>query len=343
MHPAPLSTPPAPVAAPPARAWWLGLLGVALFALSLPMTRLAVGPSARPALSPEFVALGRAAVAGLLAGTLLLVRRAPLPPRREWAELALVSAGVVFGFPLLSALALRRVDAVHASLILALLPLFTAIVGAWLARQRPSPGFWACAGTGVALVMAYALLRGHGPTQRWQPADGLLAGAMLAGAIGYALGGRLSQRRPAADVIGWALVIALPLSLPASVALFPHRPVPVAAWGGFAYLAIVSMWLGFLAWYRALALGGTVHVSQLQLLQPFLSMLAAVALLGERLDASTVGFAAAVLVIVFLARRMPVHAARHLPSPPSGAAPCPSSCRNAAPSTPPRRSANCSS
>lgn len=343
MTPAPVSVSPAWIAAPPARAWWLGLLGVSLFALSLPMTRLAVGSAAHPALSPGFVAVGRAAVAGVLAGTLLLLRRAPLPARGEWTQLALVTAGVVFGFPLLSSLALRRVDAVHASMILALLPLFTAIGGAWLARQRPSIGFWACAIAGVGLVMAYAVLHASGTTLRWDPADGLLAGAMLAGALGYALGGRLSQFRSAGDVIGWALVLGLPLSLPASIAMWPHQPVRAVAWLGFGYVALVSMWLGFLAWYRALALGGTVKISQLQLLQPFLSMLAAVALLGERLDAATLGFAAAVLAIVFLARRMPVRAASRPPSPPSGAASCPSSCRNAAPSTPPRPSANCSS
>lgn len=318
MHTAPTATPPpARIAAPPSAAWWLGLLGVGLFALSLPMTRLAVGSSAHPELSPEFVALGRAAVAGGLAAVWLLVRRAALPPRREWGPLALTAGGVVFGFPLLSSMALRQVDAVHASLVLALLPLFTAVIGAGLARQRPSFGFWACAIAGVGLVIAYTLLHsGSAAALRWHAADGLLAGAMLSGALGYALGGKLSQSRPAGDVIGWALVLSLPLSLPFSLPLWPRQPVQPAAWAGFGYVAVVSMWLGFLAWYRALALGGTVRISQLQLLQPFLSMLAAVLLLGERLDVLTLGFAAAVLAIVFLARRMPVHAAQRRPSSP---------------------------
>ncbi|WP_449369738.1 DMT family transporter [Thiomonas sp.] len=290
----------------------LGLLGVGLFALSLPMTRLAVGSTRSPQLSPEFVALGRAAVAGVLAGIWLLWQRAPLPGRRDWALLAGVAGGVVFGFPLLTSIALREVDAVHASLILALLPLFTAALGALLAGQRPSAGFWLCALLGAALVMAYALLHGAGHIAlhlHW--ADGLLAGAMLSAAVGYALGGHLTRSRPAGQVIGWALVLSLPLTVPAAWWLRPTAPVQLSAWGGFAYVAVVSMWLGFLAWYRALALGGAVRISQLQLLQPFLSMLAAAALLHEVLDLTTLSFAGAVLAVVFVARRMPVHEAPH--------------------------------
>ncbi len=288
----------------------VGLLGVGLFALSLPMTRLAVGSSQQPQLSPEFVALGRAAVAGVLAALWLLVQRAAWPQPREWVLLGAMAGGVVFGFPLLTSIALRQVDAVHASLILALLPLFTAAIGALLAGQRPSLGFWACAFAGAALVMGYAVLQGGGGISlQLHLADGLLVGAMLAAALGYALGEHLSRSRPAGQIISWALVLSLPITLPAAWWLRPDAAVQAAAWGGFAYVAVVSMWLGFLAWYRALALGGTVRISQLQLLQPFLSMLAAAALLRETLDTTTLLFAAGVLGVVFLARRMPVHAA----------------------------------
>jgi drug/metabolite transporter (DMT)-like permease len=295
----------------------LGLLGVGLFALSLPMTRLAVGSTQAPQLSPEFVALGRAAVAGVLAAVWLVWQRAPLPGRRDWALLAAMAGGVVFGFPLLTSIALREVDAVHASLILALLPLFTAALGALLAGQRPSAGFWLCAFLGAALVMAYTLLHGTGRfALKLHWADGLLVGAMLSAAVGYALGGHLTRSRPAGQVIGWALVLSLPVTVPAAWWLRPAAPVQLSAWGGFAYVAVVSMWLGFLAWYRALALGGTVRISQLQLLQPFLSMLAAAALLHEVLDATTLLFASAVLAVVFVARRMPVHdASRPVPRP----------------------------
>ena len=291
----------------PSKALALGLLGVGLFALSLPMTRLAVGGAKAPQLSPEFVALGRAAVAGVLAAIWLVWQRAPLPGRRDWGLLAAMAGGVVFGFPLLTSIALRDVDAVHASLILALLPLFTAALGALLARQRPSTGFWLCALLGSVLVMAYALLHGSASLAlTLHRADGLLVGAMLSAAAGYALGGHITRSRPAGQVIGWALVLSLPVTVPAAWWLRPATAVQLSAWVGFGYVALESMWLGFLAWYRALALGGTVRISQLQLLQPFLSMLAAAALLGERLDGTTLTFAAAVLAVVFAARRMPV-------------------------------------
>jgi drug/metabolite transporter (DMT)-like permease len=103
------------------------------------------------------------------------------------------------------------------------------------------------------------------------------------------------------------LVISLPLTAPLAILTRPTAPVAASAWGGFAYVSLVSMWIGFFAWYRGLALGGTMRVSQVQVLQPFLSMLFAVPLLGERLDAMTVVFAAAVLAVVWLGKRQPVH------------------------------------
>ena len=325
--------PSAPVAAnsriapAPLRAWLLGGLGVALFAFSLPATRLAVGSPAAPELAPLFVALARAALAGLLAAAWLLWRRASWPPRRLWPAIASVAAGVVFGFPVLTSLALRQVDAVHASLMLGLLPLATAAIGALLARQRPSAGFWFWAAAGSALVCVYALRQGGVPvgTMGWalgraygghlglrlQPADALLGLAMLAGGWGYAQGARLAQQLPPEHVISWAVVFSLPITLPAAWWLWPQPAAAVApaAWGALLYLGVVSMWLGFFAWYRALALGGTVRMSQVQLLQPFLSMLAACLLLGERLDATTLLFALAVMATVLAGRRARVHAA----------------------------------
>ena len=113
----------------------------------------------------------------------------------------------------------------------------------------------------------------------------------------------------AEHVICWALVLALPLTLPLAVTSWPGSseiPIKAAAWWSFGYLAVFSMWLGFFAWYRGLALGGTVRVSQVQLVQPFLSMLFAVPLLGERLDVVTVGFGLAVIATVFIGKKMPV-------------------------------------
>ncbi|MES2786716.1 MAG: DMT family transporter [Pseudomonadota bacterium] len=302
--------PPTFLSANEIRGLWLGLAGVTIFALTLPMTRMAVGTTDAPQMSGIFIALGRAAVAALLSIAFLVITRAPLPQRADWLPLAITSGGVVFGFPLLTSIAMRHVEAVHASVIVGVLPLATAAVGAWLQRQRPSAGFWLCALLGSGLVVTFAILRSGSAGPNLQMADLLLLAAMGCAAIGYGWGARLSQRMRAEHVICWALVIALPLTAPAALMSRPKESISVSAWLGFAYVAVFSMWLGFFAWYRGLALGGTVRVSQVQLIQPFLGMLFAVPLLGEKLDALTVGFALAVIATVFIGKKMPVSGAK---------------------------------
>lgn len=286
----------------------LGLLGVLIFALTLPMTRLAVGTVDAPQMSGVFVALGRAVVAAMLSALFLAATRAPLPQREDLLPLAITASGVVFGFPLFTSVAMRYVEAVHASVIVGVLPLATAAVAALLHRQRPSAAFWVCAVLGSALVVGFAVLRSGSAGLALHPADALLLAAMLCAAVGYAYGARLSQRMRAEHVICWALVISLPLTLPLAFITRPQVALQASAWWGFAYTAVFSMWIGFFAWYRGLALGGTVRVSQVQLVQPFLGILVAVPLLGERLDAVTLGFAVAVIATVFIGKRMPVHA-----------------------------------
>ena len=286
---------------------WLGLLAVTLFALTLPMTRLAVGTPQLPQLSGIFIAVGRAVVAALLSAVFLWLTHAPWPQRADWRPLSIVALGVVFGFPLCTSIAMRHVEAVHASVIVGVLPLATAVVGAWLHRHRPSAGFWLCAGLGTALVVSFALLRSGHAGLTLASADVLLLLAMACAAIGYGYGAQLSQRMRPEYVICWALLISLPVNLPLAISEWPASAIKAQAWWAFAYVGLFSMWLGFFAWYRGLALGGTVRVSQLQLLQPFLGMLFAVPLLGETLDWLTAGFGLAVLAVVFAGRKMPVH------------------------------------
>ena len=285
----------------------LGAVGVLIFAATLPMTRLAVGDAAAPQLPPSFVTAGRAGVAGLLSVGWLLMLRAPFPARRHWRALFISALGTVVGFPLFLALALRRVDAMHAAVVTGVLPLATAAVAALALRQRASAGFWGCAVAGCALVIGYAAWQGSGALSA---ADGLLLLAVLCGAIGYVGGAQVSASLPAQQVICWVLVLSLPFTLPAMWWLQPQQPASTAAWVGFAYVSLFSMWLGFFAWYRGLALGGVMRVSQVQLLQPFLALLFAGPILGERLDPATVGFALAVMVVVFVGRRMPAGASR---------------------------------
>ena len=113
---------------------------------------------------------------------------------------------------------------------------------------------------------------------------------------------------PAQQVISWVLVLCLPVTVPVALATWPTGPVRAAAWGGFLYVSVFSVWLGFFAWYRGLQLGGMLRVSQVQLLQPFLSILLAVPVLGEPVQPGTIGFAVAVMATVGLSRRMAVAA-----------------------------------
>ena len=285
-----------------ARGLGYGLIGVAIFALTLPMTRLAVGPASEPQLPPLFVAAGRAAVAALLSHVYLALTRSAWPQLRQLAGLFVCAAGTVLGFPLFLGLALRQVDAMHAAVITGVLPLATALAAAVAFRQRPSAGFWLCAVSGCTLVLGFAAQRGSG---RLSAADALLLLAVLSAAIGYVAGARLSAQMRAEAVICWVLVLSLPFTAPLMAASWPAQPVRPSAWIGFGYVTLFSMWLGFFAWYRGLALGGTVRVSQVQLVQPFLALLLAVPVLGESLDASTVAFSLAVIAIVFISKKMP--------------------------------------
>jgi drug/metabolite transporter (DMT)-like permease len=285
---------------------WLGVIGVALFAVTLPMTRLATGTQAAPQLSPWFVTLGRAALAGMLSAIFLLVTRSPRPASRQWKPLGMAVLGNVIGFPLLLGYALRVVTASHAAVVTALLPLATAAVAAWVLHQRARLGFWLCAVAGSLLVVAFSVLRahqaGHGFGFEW--ADLLLVGAVIAASVGYIYGAQVTPSLGAERVICWVCVMALPVTLPATLAMWPQQPVAASAWAGFVYLGMFSMWIGFFAWYRGLALGGALRVSQTQLLQPFLSILASIPLLGEPLDAVTLGFAIAVVGTVVVGKKL---------------------------------------
>ncbi len=289
------------------RGFAFGALGVIIFAMTLPMTRLAVGDASDPQLPPAFVTAGRAALAGLLSIGYLRWVGAAWPAREHWPALVVCALGTVLGFPLFLALALRHVEAMHAAVITGVMPLGTAVVAALWLRQRASAAFWACALSGCVLVLAFAMVQGQG---HLSAADGLLLLAVASTAIGYVAGAQVAARIPAEQVICWVLVLSLPFTLPAMAATWPAEAGSVrpAAWGGFAYVTLFSMWLGFFAWYRGLALGGVMRVSQVQLLQPFLTLLFAVPVLGERLDTLTVLFALAVIGVVFIGKRLPVRA-----------------------------------
>jgi drug/metabolite transporter (DMT)-like permease len=307
---------------------WLGLLGVTLFAATLPMTKLAVGTATDPQLSPWFITFGRAAVAGLLSILYLLRQYSrrlepdfasknivwKLPNIAEWGLLGFTACGVVVGFPLFMSLALQYVPSTHGAVVTGLLPLTTAVIAAVWFKQKPSAGFWLCAVLGTMLVLSFMVVRswkgsadasGHFSLHL---ADVYLLLAMLSASLGYIGGARLTPSLGAERVICWVLVLSLPTTVPMTWLNLPSNltAIHASSWWAFAYVAVFSMWLGFFAWYRGLALGGAVRVSQVQLVQPFLSLLFAVPLLGEKIDAMTLGFALAVIATVFVGKKMPV-------------------------------------
>ena len=280
------------------RGWASGLAGVLIFSASLPATRVAVA-----GFTPVFLTAARAAIAGLLACGLLALFRAARPARGDIVPLAVVSLGVVVGFPLLTALALQHVSSAHSIVFIGLLPLCTAIFGVLRGGERPRPAFWLFSVLGSLLVSGYALVQGGSVTSG---ADLLMVAAVLACGLGYAEGGRLSRRLGGWQVICWALVLALPVMVPIALLFWPasFAQVGLDAWIGLAYVSLFSMLIGFVFWYRGLALGGIAAVGQLQLLQPFLGLGLAALLLREPVSAGMILVTFGVVACVFGARRM---------------------------------------
>lgn len=275
----------------------LGFLGVLGFSLTLPVTRAAVEE-----LDATFVGLGRAVVAAALAVLLLAVLREPLPDRRTLARLGVVVAGVVIGFPLLTAIALRDLPASHAAVIAGILPAATAVAAVARGGERPSPAFWAASGAGLASVLAFAAAQGAGLPR---PGDVLVLLAVVLCAFAYAEGGALARDMGGWRVIAWALVLALPVTVPATAAAMAGGlgGGSAGAWAGFAYVSVVSMFLAFFAWYAGLARGGIAKIGQIQLAQPVLTLGWSAALLGESIGPATIAAAAAVLASVALTQR----------------------------------------
>lgn len=270
------------------------------FSFTLPFTRVAAA-----GLSPLFIGSGRAVVAAALAVAALMLSRSRPPRGTQWLRLAVVAAGIVVGFPLLTSFALLTVPASHGAMVIALLPAATAVVAVIRSGERPPSTFWVAAGLGAAVAVLFASMQGGGFGQL-QGADLLLFGAVIAAAIGYAEGGLLARTLGSWQTVCWALLLAAPLMLPLAVLSVAQQPPSggLAEWSSFGYLAVVSMFLGFFAWYRGLAIGPMASVSQVQLVQPVLSILWATLLLGERVTLATVVGGTTVILCASLAVRI---------------------------------------
>jgi len=269
--------------------WLSGLLGVIIFSGSLPATRVAV-----QGLDPLFLTFARATIAGVLGLILLVALKQKRPTRTETASLVVVALGVVVGFPLLTALALKHVTSAHAIVFVGLLPLATALFGVWRGGERPRLPFWIFSLVGSGAVAAFALRNGGSASV---VGDALMLAAIVACGLGYAEGARLSRQLGGWQVISWALVLSLPVMLPLAWFTWPATfdGVDAAALWGLAYVSLFSMLIGFVFWYRGLALGGIAGVGQLQLLQPFFGFLLAAGLLHETVPPSMLAVTAVVV------------------------------------------------
>ncbi|MEV6278027.1 DMT family transporter [Nocardia sp. NPDC051832] len=270
-------------------AW--GFVGVAAFSFTMPLTRVAVG-----GLSPLFIGSGRAVVAAVLAGIALAATRQAVPRGNHWLRLAVVAAGVVVGFPVLTSYALTVTPASHGAIVVGLLPAATAVSAVLRTGERPTRAFWLFSLAGAIAAVGFALLQGGG-LGRLHWADLLLFGAVLSAAIGYSEGALLAREIGSWQTVSWALILSSPLMFTLTAVAVAEQPPSATPleWACFAYLSAISMYLGFFAWYRGLAIGPMSRVSQVQLVQPIMSICWAALLLGEHIDALT--FAGGLVVI----------------------------------------------
>lgn len=277
--------------------WINGFIGVVIFSGSLPATRLAVME-----FDPVFLTMIRAAIAAAVGLALLWLFKEKRPARNQWVPLAIVSLGVVIGFPLLTALALQYVTYAHSIVFIGLLPLATALFGVLRGGERPRPVFWLFSMLGSALVMGYALAQGLSAAP---VGDLLMLLAVLVCGLGYAEGAKLSRSLGGWQVICWALVVSMPLVVPLSVTLAPasFSGISLPAWLSLGYVALFSMLIGFVFWYRGLAQGGIAAVGQLQLLQPFFGLALAAGLLHEQVSLGMVLVTVAVIGCVAGAKK----------------------------------------
>ncbi|GAA2457899.1 DMT family transporter [Actinomadura vinacea] len=289
----------------PGPGFGLGLagLGVLVFSLTFPATAFGL-----EGLDPYLIGIGRSAAATVLAVVALLAFRggsgsARRPRGRQWGAVAVTAAGVIFGFPVLSTLALEHgSSSAHAAVVVGLLPATTAVFAVVRAGERPSPMFWLAGAAGAVLVTGFAVIRGAGHVTA---ADLLLFGALLSAAVGYTEGGRLAREMPGWRVISWALVLVAPITVPVTGRLLATTDPQWTGRSafGFGYVALLSAYLGFFAWYEGLARAGIARASQVQLSQPLLTLLWSGILLGELIDGFTALAAVGVLVCVALTQR----------------------------------------
>lgn len=276
----------------------IGFIGILIFSLTLPVSKIAV-----LSFNPYFIAFGRAVLAGLFALIYLAYKKESVPTKVDFVKFEVIALGVVFGFPILTTVAMAHGSSSHGAVILGVMPLATTAIGVLRFKERPSLGFWLISLLGASLVVLYALLKSSGSLTY---IDGLLVLGGISACIGYVEGGELSRKMNPRAVISWALVISLPFNIVMSWLTYSpeYLNAGAIAWTSFIYLSLFPMFLGFFFWYEGLAIGGIARVSQVQLIQPFCTLIAASILLGDPLTLMNLIFAVLVVSTVMLGKKM---------------------------------------
>ncbi|OWF66899.1 EamA family transporter [Polynucleobacter hirudinilacicola] len=276
----------------------IGFIGILIFSLTLPVTKIAV-----LSFDPYFIAFGRATLAAVVALAYLIYKKEPMPTRADFTKFVVIALGVVFGFPIFTTVAMTEGSSSHGAVILGMMPLATTVIGVIRFKERPSLGFWLVSLLGASLVVIYALLKSSGS---FTYVDALLVLGGICACAGYVEGGELSRKMNPRSVISWALVISLPINLVVSYVTFDPQYINAGpiAWTSFIYLSLFSMYIGFFFWYEGLAIGGIARVSQVQLTQPFCTLIAASVLLGDSLTIMNLVFAFLVIATVILGKKM---------------------------------------
>jgi drug/metabolite transporter (DMT)-like permease len=282
----------------------LGLFAVIAFSLTLPITRALTAN-----LSVWDIGLGRSALAAFAAAAILLITRQKWPNQGQLIKLCIIASGITFGFPVLTALGMETVPASHGGIVLGSLPLATAIIGCYISGERPSGAFWSVAIIGFLIVATFVFITGNSESLAFYKGDIALVGAVLFAALGYAQGGVLARELGGWQVICWTLVISLPLLIPLCLLLVSPSnfiTLDLSGWSIFVFLALINSLIGFFLFYRGMSLAGVARVSQIQLLQPFMTLLLAVIFLGEPLTATVALFTAATVLVVVISKRLKI-------------------------------------
>ena len=287
----------------------LGFIGVLIFSLTLPITRHLT--------QIDFTSLeigfGRGFLAGIASVLILLFKgqfkTENLPSKTDLRKLIIAAIGVVFAFPIFTAIAMQTIPSGNGGIVLAAVPLSTAIFAGLLSEENPTTKFWGIAVIGFITVIVFRLLTNDLGITNIGFGDFALLVCVVIGGMGYAQGGILGKAMSGWKVICWALVISLPLVIPLTILNFDVTHLIQVANESFvsillfAFLCLFNNLIGFFFFYEGLGIGGVARVSQVDLFRPFFTFFFSAVFLGETMTFLAIFFLFLIIGIVYLSKK----------------------------------------